>query len=81
MPIDPLGIDLMEIIILAMGLSFLGMFSKYKIFLLVAVGPIFHLAYEYMESTDNPANQIIATCLAGWMVFNIYLAFNGGNDE
>jgi len=78
-----LGVDILPILYLAMGLSIVGMFSKYKIFLILSIGPILCLAFEYatVDSSLHPASPLIVTSMAGWIIFNVYLAFYGGSNE
>ena len=76
--------NLLPIIYLALGLSFIGMFTKYKIFLILSVGFILFLAYEFASveaELSNGATGIILTSFAGWILFNVYLAFRGDDYE
>lgn len=71
---------IMVLLMLSIGLTFIGLFSKYKIFLLLSVGSLLALAYEFGAATFD-GHMIIATCLSGWILFNSYLAFLGDAND
>ena len=75
-------VEVLPMIYLALGLTFIGLFSNYKLFLLVAIGPITFLMFDYAEVVDphEGVNVTIVT-LAAWIIFNIYVALLGGRNE
>ena len=75
-------VDIIPILYLAIGFSFIGLFTKYKIFLLVSIGPIIFMMYDYAEIVDpHEGMPIILTSLAAWLLFNVYFAFRGEDNE
>ena len=74
------GDILLSYVFLAVGLTLIGLFSKYKIFLIVSVGPIFYLMY-HITDTEHEGYQILMVCIAAWMAFNVYIAFFGDRNE
>lgn len=76
------AVDTMPLIYLALGMTGIGIFTKYKLFLIIAIGPILFILYEYAEIVDPHAGMpVILACLSGWILFNIYLALFGGSNE
>ena len=76
------AVDIMPILYIALGMTFIGLFTQYKLFLLVAIGPIMFIMYDYAEIVDpHEGMPIILTSLASWILFNIYLAFRSDNNE
>lgn len=71
------GDVLFSYVFLSLGLTLIGLFSKYKIFLLVATGPVLHLLYHMSDETHD-GYQIMILGLASWIMFNTYYAFFGG---
>lgn len=75
-------VEVMPLIYLAIGFTFIGLFSPYKIFLLISLGPIIFLMYDYATIVDpHEGMNIVITSLAGWIIFNIYFALFGGSHE
>jgi len=72
--------NLQAYILFAMGLTIIGLFSKYKIFLLFAVAPIFYLMFHSTDDTHE-GYLLMMTSLAGWILFNIFVAFFGDKNE
>ena len=76
------GIETAPLIYLALGLTVLGIFSKYKMFSLLALGPIFFLLFEYAVITDpHEGVDIMLVGLAAWSIVNIYIALFGGSND
>ena len=76
------AVEVIPLIYLALGLTLIGLFSRYKIFLLLAIGAIITLMYEYNDIVDPHAGvDVIIVCLAGWVLFNVYAALVGSIDE
>ena len=75
-------VEVLPMVYLAIGLTLIGLFSKYKIFLVIAIGPIIVLMYEYAEIVDpHEGIDVIIVTLAGWLLFNVYLAFMGASND
>jgi len=72
--------ELLAYIIFAIGLTLIGLFSKYKIFLLITLGPITYLLYHISDSSHE-GYQILMVCLASWLIFNVYAAFSVDKNE
>lgn len=76
------AVDILPILYIGLGMTFIGLFTKYKIFLLVSIGPIIFIMYDYAEIVDpHEGMPIILTSLAAWILFNVYLAFRSDNDD
>ena len=71
---------MMLLLVLSIGLTFVGLFSKYKIYLLLSIGSLLALAYEFGAATFD-GHMIIATSFIGWMLFNTYSAFMGESND
>lgn len=75
-------VEIMPILYMALGFTFVGFFTKYKIFLLISLAPIIFLMYEYSSVVDDHEGMsILLTGFAGWILFNLYFAFFGGFDN
>lgn len=75
-------VEMVPMIYLALGLSLIGLFSKYKFFLLLAVGPIIVMMFEYQTIHEGHTGlDVLIVCLAGWILFNVFVAFTGNKDE
>ena len=66
---------ILAIVIMALGFMFAGLSSKYKIFSLFSLGPLWLLLVEFQ--TDI----LMAVVLAGLMLFNGYYAIWGGKYD
>jgi len=71
---------IMILIVLSIGLTCVGLFSKYKIFLLLSIGSLLALSYEF-GGAEFDGHMIIATSFIGWMLFNSYLAFQSDSND
>ena len=80
-PAEPFTGDvLLSYTFLAVGLTLIGLFSRYKIFCLIALGPIIYLMY-HISDTVHEGYLLLMACLAGWILFNVYAALAGDNNE
>lgn len=77
-----IAVEIIPLIYMALGLTLIGLFSQYKIFLLLAIGAIITLMFEYNDIVDpHEGVTVIIVCLAGWVLFNVYAALVGSQDE
>lgn len=75
-------VEILPILYIALGMSFIGLFSNYKIFLLVSIGPIMFMMFDYASIVDpHEGMPIILTSLAAWILLNVYLAFRVDKNE
>ena len=71
---------LMILTLLALALTFAGLLSNYKIFMLLAIAPLFAISIE-MATSEFDGAMLVATALSGWILFNVYAALFGGRNE
>ena len=75
-------VEVLPMIYLALGLTFVGLFTQYRLFLLIAIGPIIFLMFDYANVVDpHEGVNVIIVCLAGWLLFNVYLAFTVKSND
>ncbi len=75
-------VEILPMIYIALGLTLIGLFTDYKLFLLLAIGPITFLMFDYATVTDpHEGVTAIIVSLAGWILFNVYIALLGGTSN
>jgi len=72
--------EMFDYVMLCLGLTALGLMSRYKFFMVISVGPLMYLMYHVIE-TEHDGNAVLLASLAGWILFNLYIGFFGGHDE
>ena len=71
---------ILPVVMIAIGLTLIGLFSKYKIYLLMASGPLIFMMFHIGDDTHIGWPVLVAS-FAAWILFNVYAAFFGGNSN